>query len=224
MAERIRIVVADDHEIFLDGLCMMLGKSPDIEVLATAGNGRELLGLVQTLQPDVVLTDIKMPVMDGVEAAKKIAVQNPDAKVIALSMFDEDHLIIDMLEAGAKGYLLKNAGKLEILEAIKSVYSEGTYYCRQTTNKLAGMIAKSKFNPYRKKEPVTFAEKELEIIRYICMQLTAQQIADKVFLSRRTVEGYRVKILEKMNAKNAAGVVVYALKNGLVKEEEILDN
>ncbi len=222
MDTNIRLVIADDHEIFLDGLCLMLGKASDIMVIGNAANGRELLELVNERRPDVVLTDIKMPLMDGVEVTKKLSETFPEIGVIALSMFDEDHLVVDMLEAGAKGYLLKNAGKNEILDAIHAVYSNNTYYCRQTTNKLAGMIAKSKFNPYKKKEIFAFADKEREIIRYICMQLTAQEIADRVFLSRRTVEGYRVKILEKMNVKNAAGVVVYALKNGLVKEEDIL--
>jgi two-component system, NarL family, response regulator NreC len=223
MNPHIRLVIADDHEIFLDGLCLMLGKCADIRVVGNAANGRELLELVTDLKPDVVLTDIKMPLMDGVEVTRRICEIHPDIGVIALSMFDEDHLVVDMLEAGAKGYLLKNAGKQEILDAIHAVFNNNTYYCRQTTNKLAGMIAKSRFNPYKKKETIAFADKEREIIRYICMQLTAQEIADRVFLSRRTVEGYRVKILEKMNVKNAAGVVVYALKNGLVKEEDILN-
>jgi two-component system, NarL family, response regulator NreC len=223
MASNIRLVVADDHEIFLDGLCLMLGKSQDIDLVGYASNGRELVDLVTELKPDVVLTDIKMPGMDGVEATQKITSQQPGIRVVALSMFDEEHLVVDMLEAGAKGYLLKNAGKDEILDAIHAVYNWDTYYCRQTTNKLAGMIAKSRFGSGKKKELPVFAEKELEIIRYICMQLTAQEIADRVFLSRRTVEGYRLKILEKMDVKNSAGVVVYALKHGLVKEEDILN-
>lgn len=224
MDHHIRLVVADDHELFLDGLCLMLGKSPDIKVIANASNGKELCELAATEHPDIILSDIKMPLMDGVEAARKIIQANPSAKIIALSMFDEDHLVIDMLEAGAKGYLLKNAGKAEILEAIHAVHNGNTYYCRQTTNKLAGMIAKSKYNPYKKKEAVVFTDKETEIIRYICMQLTAQEMADKLFLSRRTIEGYRLKILEKMDVKNTAGVVVYALKHGLVKEQDILNN
>jgi len=222
METKIRIIIADDHEIFRDGLSMMLGKSTYLSVLAQAENGRELLELVTNLQPDVVLTDIKMPVMDGIEAARKITTAFPEIKIIALSMFDEDHLVVDMLEAGAKGYLVKNAGKTEILEAINAVYANNTYYCRQTTNKLAGMIAKSRFDQNQKKDLATFSDKELEIIRLICVQLTTHEISERVFLSTRTIEGYRLKILEKMKVKNSAGLVIYALKHGLISEKDMV--
>lgn len=220
MADKIRLVIADDHEIFRDGLALMLSKQKAIELTGQAANGRELVSMVQTLQPDIILTDIKMPIMDGVEAARLILEKNADQRIIALSMFDEENLIVDMLEAGAKGYLLKNADKQEILDAIDTVYGNNNYYCRLTSARLATMIVKSKFNPYRKSKPVEFSEREKEIIHYICQQLTAQQIADKLFLSKRTVEGYRTRILEKMNVKNTAGVVIYALKHQLIDEND----
>jgi two-component system, NarL family, response regulator NreC len=218
----IRLVIADDHEIFRDGLSLMLSKQPDMQLAGQAGNGRELVSIVSELQPDVVLTDVKMPVMDGIEATRFLLSQNPDLKIIALSMFDEENLIVDMLEAGAKGYLLKNADKQEILEAIHSVFEDKTYYCHHTSSRLASLISKSKFNPYKKKEPLSFTDREVEIIRLICQQLTAQEIADKVFLSKRTVEGHRTRILEKMNVKNTAGVVIFALKHRIVTEQEVM--
>jgi two-component system response regulator NreC len=218
----IRLVIADDHEIFRDGLAMMLSKQQDIQLIGQAENGRQLTSLVRELQPDVVMTDVKMPVMDGIEATRCLLAENPDLQIIALSMFDEENLIVDMLEAGAKGYLLKNADKQEILDAIHSVYMGKPYYCHHTTSRLASLISKSKFNPYRKKDPLVFTDREKEIIRLICQQLTAQEIADKVFLSKRTVEGHRTKILEKMNVKNTAGVVIYALRHRLVSEEEVM--
>lgn len=218
----IRLVIADDHEIFRDGLAMMLSKQQDIQLIGQAENGRQLTSLVRELQPDVVMTDVKMPVMDGIEATRALLSENPDLQIIALSMFDEENLIVDMLEAGAKGYLLKNADKQEILDAIHSVYQGKPYYCHHTTSRLASLISKSKFNPYRKKDPLVFTDREKEIIRLICQQLTAQEIADKVFLSKRTVEGHRTKILEKMNVKNTAGVVIYALRHRLVSEEEVM--
>ena len=223
MKHDITLVIADDHEIFRDGLAMMLSKQSHITLQGQAEDGRELIQLVKDKNPDIVLSDIKMPRMDGIEATKLLSAQFPAVKIIALSMFDEENLIIEMLEAGAKGYLLKNADKLEILEAIQTVYEDNVFYCRHTTAKLASMIVKSKFNPYRKKEPVVFSDREKEIIRLICHQCTAQQIGDKLFISKRTVEGYRTKILEKMNVRNTAGVVVYALKNGMIKESDILD-
>ncbi|HTF30414.1 MAG TPA: response regulator transcription factor [Flavitalea sp.] len=213
----IKIVIADDHEIFRDGFRLMISRQDDIQLLGEAGDGKELIDLVQTLRPDVVITDIKMPRMDGIEAAKILAEQFPDVGVIGLSMFDEEDLIIDMLEAGAKGYLLKNADKHEVAEAIRTVYQEEPYYCKHTSAKLAQMIAKSKFNPYKKTRKIEFSERELEIIRLICQELTNKEIADQLFLSIRTVEGYRLKIQEKMNVKNSIGLVIYAIRNNLYK-------
>ncbi|MEO8405066.1 MAG: response regulator transcription factor [Chitinophagaceae bacterium] len=222
MATTIRLVIADDHEIFRDGLALMLSRQQHIQLVGQAANGRELLSLVRDLQPDIIMTDVKMPLMDGIEATRYLSSHHPDVRIIALSMFDEENLIVDMLEAGAKGYLLKNADKQEILDAIHSVYEERPYYCHHTSSKLASLISKSKFNPYKKKEAIIFTDREIEIIRLICQQLTAQEIADKIFISKRTVEGHRTRILEKMNVKNTAGVVIYALKNKIVAEEEML--
>ena len=213
----IKLIIADDHEIFRDGFKLMLSKFPEIKLVGEAANGRELLELIEKENPDVILTDIKMPVMDGIEATKKIAALYPDKGVIGLSMYDDDELIIEMLEAGAKGYLIKNAGKDQIIEAIKTVYNDEPYYCRTTSNKLTQMIAKSRFNPYKKTEKAEFSEREKEIIDCICDEMTNKEIGDKLFISVRTVEGHRLKILEKMNVKNTVGLVVYAIKNGIVK-------
>ena len=213
----IKIIISDDHEMFRDGFKLMLTKQSDIQLVAEAENGRQLVDLTKKHQPDVVITDIKMPIMDGIEAAKKIAEQFPEIGIIALSMFDEDDLIIDMLEAGAKGYLIKNANKDQIVEAIKTVYTGDPYYCKTTSRKLTEMIAKSRFNPYKKTAKIEFSEREREIIELICHEMTNKEIAEKLFLSVRTVEGHRLNVLEKMSVKNSVGVVVYALKNGLVK-------
>ena len=162
-----------------------------------------------------------MPVVDGIQSTKQILAIHPDIKVIALSMFDEENLIIEMLEAGAKGYLLKNAHKDEITDAIISVYQNKNYYCSQTSCLLASMIVRSKASPFIQPQ-IVLNEREKLIIQMICQQQTTQQIADKIYLSKRTVEGYRVKILEKIQAKNIAGVVIFALKNNIIKEEDVL--
>jgi DNA-binding NarL/FixJ family response regulator len=222
MKHEISLVIADDHEIFRDGLALMLSKQKHITLKGQAEDGKELIELVKLHQPDIVLLDIKMPRMDGIEATKLLSTGYPAVRIIALSMYDEENLIIEMLEAGAKGYLLKNADKQEILDAIEQVYDDHVFYCRHTSAKLASLIVNSKFNPYRKKEVVLFTEREKEIIRLICLQYTAQEIGEKLFISKRTVEGYRTKILEKMGVKNTAGVVVYALKHDMIKEAEIL--
>jgi DNA-binding NarL/FixJ family response regulator len=222
MSEPIQLLIADDHEIFRDGLALMLSRQKDMNLVGQASDGIELMALVEAQCPDVVLMDIKMPRMDGIQATKELIKIYPDLHIVALSMFSEENLIVEMLEAGAKGYLLKNADKQEILDAIHSVMENRVYYCRDTSATLASMIVKSNFNPYRKKEVVEFSERELEIIRLICKQFTAQEMGDNLFLSRRTIEGYRTRILEKMNVKNTAGVVIYALKNKLISEKELL--
>ena len=211
----ITLVIADDHEIFRDGFRAMAKKFPEVKLIGEAENGKELIDLVEELRPDVVLTDIKMPGMDGIEATRQLVHNKTNIKIIALSMFDEDHLIIDMLEAGAKGYLLKNANKNEIIEAIKAVSQDKTYYCKHTSAKLLQMIAKSKFNPYKKTPKPQFSEREVEVIKMICDQFSNKEIAEKLNLSIRTIEGYREKILEKMEVHNTAGIVVYAIKTSI---------
>jgi two-component system, NarL family, response regulator NreC len=222
MQKTIRLVIADDHEIFRDGLALMLSKQDSLSLVGQAGDGRELVQLVTEQRPDLVITDIKMPKLDGIAASKLLLRENPELKIIALSMFDEENLIVEMLETGAKGYLLKNADKKEILEAIFAVYEGEIFYCRDTTARLATLIVKSKFDPHKKKISALFTDREKEIIRLICLQCTAQEIGDRLFLSKRTVEGYRTRILEKMGARNTAGVVVFALRQGMISEKDIL--
>ncbi|PWU00670.1 MAG: DNA-binding response regulator [Bacteroidetes bacterium] len=213
----IHVIVADDHEIFREGFYAMLKKQKEIELIADAEDGKELIELCEKLHPDVVVTDIKMPRMDGVHATKIIHEKMPAIQVIALSMFNEDNLIVDMLEAGARGYLLKNTHKAEIIEAIKTVYNLDTYYCKSTTNKLIQLIAKSKFNPYKQVPKPEFSPREIEIIKLICEEFTNKEIASRLFISMRTVEGHREKIQEKMKVRNTAGIVVYAIRHGIYK-------
>ena len=222
MSSPIRLVIADDHEIFRDGLALMLSKQEAITLVGQAGDGKELIQLVADNQPDLVLTDIKMPRLDGIAAAKYLLQQHPHLKIIALSMFEEENLIVEMLEAGAKGYLLKNADKKEILEAILTVHAGNIFYCKHTSARLASLIVRSKFDPQKKDPSLLFTDREREVIRLICRQYTAQEIGVQLFLSKRTVEGYRTRILEKMDVKNTAGVVVFALKHSMIREEDIL--
>ena len=213
----IKIVIADDHELFRDGLKLMLSRQKNIVVLGEAVNGNALLHLVKILQPNVVVIDIKMPIMDGLEATQHIDANQHNIGIIAFSMFDDDDLIMDMLEAGAKGYLLKNADKEQIIEAIETVYAGNTYYCKNTNNKLAKMIVNSSFNPFKQKEKLVFNEKELQLIQFTCEARTTKQIAESMCISPRTIEGIRKKVEEKMGVNNSIGLVIYAVKNGLVK-------
>lgn len=157
----IRVLIADDHQIFREGVFGLFKKQEHIDIIGQACNGRELLELAETMKPDVVLTDIKMPVMDGIEATAVLKRKQPDVKVIALSMFNDDHLVLDMIEAGAKGYLLKNAHKNDILEAIAAVYNKDMYYCKETSDKLIQLMAKSKDKIWEEHDkPAEFTHKE----------------------------------------------------------------
>ena len=214
-ADTITVVMADDHEIFRDGFRLTLSRTPHIKMIAEAANGEELVELVRLHQPDVVITDIKMPRMDGVAATRKISAGWPTIGIIGLSMFDEEELIIEMLEAGALGYLLKNADKSEVIEAIQTVYMGKSYYCQTATNRLAHAIARSRVNPQVRLQSAAFSDKELEVIRLICEEKTNKDIGDILFVSTRTVEGYRLRIMEKMHVKNTVGMVVFAIQNKL---------
>lgn len=210
----IRIILADDHEIFRDGFKAMIKKQPSVDIIGEAANGEELVELTRKLKPDVVVTDIKMPKMDGLQATKILSEEFPDMGIVALSMIDEETLIVDMMEAGAKGYLLKNAHKNEIVEAIKSVNEGSIYYCDGASAKLTRMIAKSDKIPFNKKgSKPDLSQKEIDVILLICQEKTNKEIADELHLSIRTIEGYRDRIFEKIGAKNSAGVVIYAIRN-----------
>jgi DNA-binding NarL/FixJ family response regulator len=216
-ATPIKILLADDHEIFRDGFRAMLKKQPTAQLIGEAGDGQELLVLARQMHPDVIVTDIRMPNLDGIEATKVLSRELPRIGIIALSMFDEENLIVDMLEAGAKGYLLKNAHKDEIMEAIREVNEGKTYYCAHTSLKLARLIAKSNFNPGARQKKHEFSEKELMVIKLICQEKSNKEIASELNLSIRTIEGYRDRIQEKIGARNSAGIVVFAIKNNIYK-------
>src|ERR1700744_2249911 len=185
MIKTIRLVIADDHEIFRDGLALMLSKQDTVVLAGQAADGEELVQLVGEVGADVVLTDIKMPRLDGIAATRVLLQRFPTLKIIALSMYEEDSLIVEMLEAGARGYLLKNADKKEIMEAILTVFEGNIFYCRHTTAHLAALIVKSKFDSRLKAPSTLFTDREKDIIRLICRQHTAQEIGDLLFLSKR---------------------------------------
>lgn len=212
----IRVLIADDHELVREGLQVMLAKIEELEIVGEASSGEELVQLTRKLLPDVVLTDVKMPRMDGIEATRIIKGEFPHIGVIALSSFDEENLILDMLNAGARGYLLKTAGKKEITEAVKAAYKDEPYYCNHTNLKLAHLIARGgHFKD--KSEKKGFTNRELEVIQMICEGLSSKQIAAQLGLKTRSVERYRDIIMEKMEVGNSAAVVMYAVTHGLCK-------
>ncbi|MEP6748449.1 MAG: response regulator transcription factor [Bacteroidota bacterium] len=212
---KIKVIIADDHGIYLEGLRTLLKREAEIELVGEASNGRELIDKTRQLEPDVILTDLIMPEMDGIQAIKEIVESGLPVKCIAISTYDTDLLIVEALEAGAKGYIVKNADKGEIIEAIKTVYEGYYYYCKTTTSKLVRKISRSKFNPYKKINRDLFSEQEKEIIVLICQEKISDEIGSILSMSPRTVERIRSKILEKANVKTTIGLVIYAIKNGI---------
>lgn len=213
----IRVVLADEHEIFRDGFNEMIKKQSAIVLVGEAANGADLIKVTKKLLPDIIITGIKMPELNGIEATTILTKKFPGINIIALSAFDDDNHIIDMLEAGAKGYLLKSAPKKEIIKAIKTVFKNKTYYCKSTTAKLLEMTGQNRFNPYREIKKPEFSKREIDIITMICQGVYNKEIASALCLSTRTIEGYREKIYEKIDAKKTAGIVKYAIKNGIYK-------
>jgi DNA-binding NarL/FixJ family response regulator len=217
MYRPIEILIADDHEIFRDGFNLMFKKNPEIRVIGEAANGKELLTMAHRLKPDIIIADIQMPVMDGIQAVRLLTIELPHIGIIALSMYNEETQIVEMLEAGARGYLLKNAHKTEIIAAIKAVNKDENYYCKHTTQKLVKLIAGSNFTSAGLQRQPEFSEKEISIIRLICQEYSNKEIADYLGLSKRTVEWHRDIISEKIHAKNTAGIVVYAIRHKIFK-------
>jgi DNA-binding NarL/FixJ family response regulator len=208
----ISIYLADDYPLFRTGLSLLLEQESGFKIAGEASNGKMLLELMRQAPADVVITDIEMPEMNGIEATIALKAEFPDVPVIALTIFNEDHLIIDMLEAGASGYILKNVESAELATAIRTVVRGGNHYCSQTSIRQSKLIAHSCFY---KKPSIPLSDKELEIIRLICQQYASKQIADKTNLSHRTVEKYRDRIMEKTGAENVVGIVIYAIRHGI---------
>lgn len=215
----IKMVIADDHKIFRDGFKVLLKKQDKVKLIGEAADGMELVQVVTALQPDVVITDIKMPGTDGVKACKIIRQEFPHIPVIALSMFNDDNLVLDMFDAGAAGYLLKNTNKEELLQAITAVLEGENYFAAATSLKLAKRIASSSRIKDTPEPEIVWPEKQLEVIRLICEQLSSKEIAARLNVSVRTVETHRIRIHEKTKTRNSVGIAIYAIKNKLFSIE-----
>lgn len=210
------MVVVDDHKMIRDGLKMLLGSSPELEVVGEAEHGKECLQILENVEADIVLTDLNMPEMDGIELAREIKEKYPNLKVIALTMMGEGHHIKQMLAEGALGYLLKNCGEDEIKQAIHTIMKGGTYYSPEVTNIIINNIRKVKPKaPLKVNLEMPLSEREKEVLHLILKEYTNQEIADELFLSIRTVDAHKRNLLDKTGSKNVAGLVIYAIDREL---------
>lgn len=214
--EKIRLAIADDHKIFRNGLKATLEDCDDFDLLIEASNGKQLIGMLTEVTPDVILMDIKMPEMDGIQTTTAVKQKYKDIKVLALSMFNEDKYIVDMMKAGASGYLLKNAEPEEIIEAIQTVYHKDYYFNEHLSITLIKQLAGNNTSGGPSQSLADFNEREIEVLRLVCQEYSNQEIADKICLSVRTVEGYRARLFEKTRSKNLVGLVIFAIKTGII--------
>lgn len=213
----IKVAIADDHALFRAGVKTALSVKKDVELIAEADNGMQLLNLLKHIEPDVILLDIQMPIMDGIQTLPEIRKIRPEAKVIILSMHNDHSMISKLMEIGANSYLTKNSDSETIYEAIKTCY-ENEFFFNELTNKalLAGLRTK-RTDSYGAPE-ADLSEKELRVLRLMCEEKTTKEIADIVEISPRTVEAIRDKLKTKTGAKSMAGLVMYAVKNGIMDE------
>ena len=216
--QSIKVALVDDQTLFLKGLRLILEGYEEIEIIIEANSGAEFLSTLSEKVPDVVLLDLKMPGMDGIEVAERLKASHPEVKIILLTMHDDERFIQHVLAVGANGYLLKNEEPTVLRDAINKVLHQDYY--------LNDYVAKALFNNIKKQQPgqpktpahptLSLTPREKEILSLICKEMTTAEIAEQLFISKRTVEGHRQNLLDKTGVRNTAGLVIYALKNQLV--------
>ena len=218
MAEehKYKIIICDDHLMFRDGLKLLIEQTGIGEVIAEANNGKEFLDIIEDSIPDIVLMDVDMPLIDGIKATEIAVNKNPELKVLVLSMFGDEKLYIEMINAGAKGFILKTSGKNELEKAIQTIIEGESYFSNELLRKIISNIGKS--NSFKNKtESTNFTQREMEVLKHVCSGLSTNEIADKISLSPKTIDVYRTKLLTKTNSKNAVGLVMFAIKNKLIE-------
>jgi DNA-binding NarL/FixJ family response regulator len=207
-------MLVDDHKLFRKGLRMLIDALGRFEVAAEASNGVEFMNLLETSRPDIVMLDIAMPEMDGIEAARQAMAKYPDLRIITLSMFGEQDYYFKMVDAGVKGFLLKNSDFTEVKMALETVMDGGNYFSREL---LMNLVNSLKNSPEELTPDSPLSDREKEIILLICKGMSTQEIADSLCLSKRTVDSHRANILLKTGCRNTASLVVYAIKEKLVE-------
>lgn len=215
MNER-NVAIVDDHTMFRKGLAALINLFPNYKVSLDASNGKDFIRQLQSAQlPDIVLMDINMPEMDGYATTRWLRENHPEVKTLALSTMDSETAIIKMIKSGAKGYVLKDAEPSELKLAFDEVMSRGYFYNELVSRKVLNAVSQL-IEP--KSTTATFANltpREIEFLKYTCTEMTYKEIADKMSLSVRTVEGYRDSLCEKLELKTRVGLVMYAIKNGI---------
>ena len=212
----IKVAIVDDHKMFRDGVTAILNDNKDVTVIWSAANTQETLAAIEKEVPDVILMDITLGEESGITLTKVLLEDNSNLKILAISMHQEDTYIVKILELGAKGYLLKDSGGEEMLNAINTVHNGGTYYSNHVSQVLIGHITKGT-TPKDKSKAIPLTKREQEILTLIAQEYSNPEIAKELFISIRTVDTHRRNLLDKLQAKNTAGLVKHAIKFGLIE-------
>jgi DNA-binding NarL/FixJ family response regulator len=214
MEDKLKIFIVDDHEFFRSGLKMVINKLKYAKVTGEAANGRDFLELLAKDEPDIVLIDIQMPLMNGIEATRQALEEYPDLKIVALTMFDDEEYVQSMIDAGAKGFLLKNITKDILDQALQAIQAGKNYYSPELFDFFTKKVVSE---PRFEGDDIQLTRREKEVLQLICDGLNNKEIADKLFISERTVVGHKSNLLAKTNTKSSVGLLSYAIKNKLVE-------
>ncbi len=212
----IKIIIADDHQLFIDGIKSILKSIRNMEIIGEVNNGNLLLELLEQQQCDVILMDINMPEMNGIDATKIIKSKFPGIRILMLTMYSSRDYIEKLLRVGADGYILKNTGKEELQEAIETVYKGESFFSKEVTERIMEGLQKKK-TAEKNAYVVELTEREIDVLKLIVQEFTTTEIAEKLFISTHTVETHRKNLISKLNVRNIAGLVKYAMQHGLVE-------
>ena len=218
---KITVIIADDHELFREGTRNLIDKEPDIEVIGEVVNGKEAIELTIRLQPNIVLMDIAMPVINGIEATRQIKANQPSTAVIILTAYDNDQYIVALLEAGAAGYLLKNVSGNELLNAIRSVYAGEAVLHPAIARKVFNYFNPADHKQDELSDEPEVSEREMEILKLAAKGMSNQDIADSLFLSRRTIQAHLGNIFRKLNVGSRTEAVLHAIRKGWIKVDDL---
>lgn len=217
MEKKIKIFIVDDHDIFRDGIKLLLSSGQTAEVVGEACNGQEFLNNVESVKPDVTLMDIAMPILDGIETSKRVRELYPDMKLLALTMFGDEKYYYQMIQAGVKGFVLKSSGISELLKAITEVNNGGSYFSNELLIKLISNITEQKEKKTSAEAELKISKRELDVLKLIAQGLSNEEIANKLNISTTTVRTHRANLITKTGCTNTASLVMFAIKNKFVE-------
>ncbi len=213
----IRLAIADDHTMFVDGIESILQEESDLQVMGRCFDGQEVIDFLKDHTIDVLLLDVNLPKLNGIEVCEKVVATYPNIKILAISMFNEESYVTEILNKGALGYILKNTGRKELVKAIHTVHGGQSYFSKEVTQTIMKGLMKQRLHQEQKaKFFPKISKREKQVLRLIIEEHTTQEIADKLFISLKTVESHRSSLLGKMNARNTAGLVRIALENNML--------